>query len=100
MESAAVASVAREARVPFMAIRVVADASGTTLPQYTLKTFDEFGRLNLARLILGLTEHPSELLGLLRLGRNYRAAQRTLAAVARLAENSLFESWKPTEEGR
>ncbi len=92
MESAAIASVAREARVPFIAIRAVADAIDTTIPKCVLNTFDEFGRLSLIKLILGLAEHPAELLGLLRIGRSHRAAQRTLAAVAGLAESNLFGS--------
>jgi len=99
MESAAVASVAREAGVPFIAVRAVADAIDTTIPKCVLDTFDEFGRLSPIKLILGLAEHPAEMLGLLRIGRSYRAAQRTLAAVAGLTENTLFGSWVPTGEG-
>ena len=98
MESAAVASVAREARVPFMAVRAVADAMDTTIPKCTLNTFDEFGRLNLLKLVLGLAEHPAELFGLLRIGRDYRAAQRTLAAVARLTGDNLLVQQATTKE--
>jgi adenosylhomocysteine nucleosidase len=90
MESAAVAAMAQEAQVPFMAVRAVADAMNTTIPECTLNTFDEFGRFNLIKLVLGLAEHPAELFGLLRIGRNYRAAQRTLAAVVRLAGRDLL----------
>ena len=98
MESAAVASVAREARVPFIAVRAVADAMDTTIPKCTLSTFDEFGRLNLLKLVLGLAEHPIEVFGLLRVGRNYRAAQRTLAAVARLIGKDLLLAGGATVE--
>jgi adenosylhomocysteine nucleosidase len=100
MESAAVAAVAGKARVPFIAVRAVADAMDTILPASTLNAFDEFGRLRLFRLILGLAGHPAELPAILRMARSYRAAQKTLAAVARLTENNLFDSRNTTKEGR
>ena len=90
MESAAVAAVAQEARVPFMAVRVVADSADITLPRSALNAYDEFGRLNFLKLIRGVAERPEELLPLIRLGRDYRAAQRTLALVARLIESDLL----------
>lgn len=89
MESAAVGAVAQEERIPFMVVRAVADGVDTTIPQSTLNAFDEFGRLNFMKLLQGVGRHPSELFALFRIGRNYRAAQRTLAAVARLIGNSL-----------
>ncbi len=90
MESAAVATVAQEVGVPFLVVRVVADAMDTTIPKSTLNAFNEFGRLSFLRLIQGFVQHPTELFALLRIGRNYRAAQRTLATVARLTGNSLL----------
>ena len=90
MESVAVATVAQEARVPFMVVRAVADSTDTTLPKSALKAVDEFGRLRFLKLIQGLAEHPTELFALVRIARNYHAAQRTLAAVARLIGNNLL----------
>ena len=90
MESAAVATVAREARVPFMAVRAVADPMDTTIPKCTLNGFDEFGRLNLLKLIRGLVRHPTELFPLIHLARDYRAAQRTLTFVMRLTGSDLL----------
>jgi adenosylhomocysteine nucleosidase len=92
MESASVAAVAQEARVPFMAVRAVADSTDTTIPDSTLNAVDEFGRLNFLKLIQGLAKDPAELLTLARIARNYRAAQRTLAAVARLTGKDLLIS--------
>jgi adenosylhomocysteine nucleosidase len=92
MESASVAAVAQEARVPFMVVRAVADSTDTTIPEMTLNAVDEFGRLNLLKLIRGLAKDPAELLTLVRIARNYRAAQRTLAAVARLTGKDLLIS--------
>jgi len=90
MESAAVAAVAQKKEVPFLVVRAVADAVDTTIPKSTLKAFDEFGRLRFLKLIHGFVQHPTELFALLRIGRNYGAAQRTLATVVRLTGNNLL----------
>jgi len=90
MESAAVAAVAQEARVPFVAVRVVADSADIPLPNSVLNACDEFGRLNFLKLIWGVAERPKELFPLIRLARDYRAAQRTLTLVARLIESDLL----------
>jgi adenosylhomocysteine nucleosidase len=90
MESAAVAKVAREAQVPFMVVRAVADSTDTTVPQSSLNAVDEFGRLSCLKLIQGLANHPGELFALVRIARNYHAAQRTLAMVARLTGYDLL----------
>jgi adenosylhomocysteine nucleosidase len=98
MESAAVATVAQEVGVPFLVVRVVADALETTIPKSILNALNEFGRLSFIRLIQGFVQHPAELFALLRIGRNYRAAQRTLAAVARLTGNNLLVQQATTKE--
>ncbi len=90
MESAAVAAVAQRAQVPFVAVRAVADSKDVTVPLSALNAFDEFGRLNFLKLIRGIVVRPTELLSLIRLGRDYRAAQNTLALVARLAGSDLL----------
>jgi adenosylhomocysteine nucleosidase len=90
MESAAVAAEAQRAGVPFMAIRAVADPVGTTLPQSALASLGEFGKLRPLRLLKALAKNPVELFALVRLGRNFRAAQSTLSIVARLAGSKLF----------
>jgi adenosylhomocysteine nucleosidase len=90
MESAAVATVAQDAGVPFMVVRAVADSTDTPIPESALNAVDEFGRLSFLKLIQGLAEHPTELFAFIRIARNYRAAQRTLAAVVRLTGNKLL----------
>ncbi len=90
MESASVAAVAQEARVPFMAVRAVADSADVTIPEMVLNAVDEFGRWNFLKLIQGLAKDPTELLSLAPLARNYRAAQKTLAAVTRLTGKGLL----------
>jgi adenosylhomocysteine nucleosidase len=98
MESAAVAAVAQEAQVPFMVVRALADSADTTIPDITLNAIDEFGRLSFLKLILGLVQHPTELLAMVRIGRNYRAAQKTLAAVAWLTGKNLLVERVATKE--
>ena len=88
MESAAVAAVAKEAGVPFMAVRAIADSVDMTIPQCALS--NEFGRLNVSSLLKGLAKQPFDLFTLFRLGRSFLAAQKTLARVARLAGSNLL----------
>ena len=90
MESAAVATVAKEAGVPFIVVRAVADTVDTPIPKNTLNAVDEFGRLRFLKLVRGLVHHPTEVFALVRVGQNYHAAQKTLAAVARLTGNNLL----------
>jgi len=90
MESGAVAKVAKEAGVPFMAVRAIADSADMAIPQGSLGALDEFGELNLLRLFKGLIRHPLELFDMIRLGWNFRAAQVTLSKVARLAGSHLL----------
>ena len=61
MESGAVARVAKEAGVPFMAVRAIADSADIGHPPGSLGALDEFGELNLLRLFKGLIRHPLEL---------------------------------------
>jgi adenosylhomocysteine nucleosidase len=82
MESAAVAAVAQEAGVPFLAVRAVADPVGLAIPQIALAAVDIYGRLSLLKLIRGLVRHPEEMAALFLLSRNFRAAKNTLAKVA------------------
>jgi adenosylhomocysteine nucleosidase len=84
MESAAVATVAQKAKVPFMIIRAIADTVDRTVPQSILAAVDDFGRLGSFELLKGLLKRPTELLALVQLARDFRAARASLAAVARL----------------
>jgi adenosylhomocysteine nucleosidase len=90
MESAAVAIVAQEARVPFMVVRAITDSADTIIPESVLNAMDEFGRLSCLKLIKELTKRPKELFALGRIARNYRAAHRTLTMVARLTGYNLL----------
>ncbi|HMK76517.1 MAG TPA: purine phosphorylase [Thermodesulfobacteriota bacterium] len=90
MESGAVARVAQEADAPFVAIRAIADSADMAIPQSSVGATDEFGELNLLRLLKELIRRPFELFAMIRLAWNFRAAQVTLAKVARLAGTNLL----------
>ncbi|MBF0549193.1 MAG: purine phosphorylase [Deltaproteobacteria bacterium] len=84
MESAAVAAVAAEHHLPFLAIRVITDPVDAAVPVSALAAVDQFGRVQPWALIRSLAKHPQDILPLIRLGRHFQAAQSTLTAIARL----------------
>lgn len=84
MESLAIAEVARSHRLPFLAVRVIVDSALDTLPRAVTAAADNEGHLRIGRLLGALARTPGELPALIRLGQRYRAANRSLAAVARV----------------
>lgn len=83
MESAAIAGVAEQHGVPFLAVRVVVDSAGDVLPHAVRAAADSEGHLQIWRLIGALALAPNELAPLIRLAQRYRAANRSLATIAR-----------------
>jgi adenosylhomocysteine nucleosidase len=90
MESAAVAAVAHQAGVPFVAVRAIADRVDLTVPRSVLRSLDAFGRLRPLPFLRELFVHPNDLFSLIPLARDFRAAQASLAAVAGLAGADLL----------
>ncbi len=84
MESAAVGEAARSNQLPFIAVRVIVDGAADALPRAVSAAADGEGHLQIWRLLGALARTPGELGGLLRLAGRYRAANRSLAAVARV----------------
>ncbi|MEA3179175.1 MAG: adenosylhomocysteine nucleosidase [Gammaproteobacteria bacterium] len=84
MESAAVGEVAEQHQLPFIAVRVVVDSAGDVLPRAVTAAADNAGHLQIWRLIGALALAPNELAPLIRLARRYRAANRSLATIARM----------------
>jgi nucleoside phosphorylase len=82
MESAAIAQVAGQAGLPFVALRVIVDTAADELPAAVLAA-SVGGRLRIGRLIGGLLRAPGEVGALIRLSARYRIASRVLTAVAR-----------------
>ena len=89
MESGAIAAVASEAKVPFVAIRAVSDAFDSVLPFTVLKSFDKFGRLDKVGLVRALTRHPQDIPRWLKLIWELRSARKTLTLVAPLIKSPL-----------
>ena len=80
MESAAVATIANQTGIPFIAVRAVVDPATTSVPAAALMMFDEGGRLkrgSLIRLVLRPLEWPR----LIALARANAAAGRSMGRV-------------------
>jgi adenosylhomocysteine nucleosidase len=83
MESLAIAQVAEAGQLPFIAVRVIVDSAQDELPRVVTAAADSAGQLQLWRLLAALARSPADLAPLMRLAWRYRAASRSLAAVAR-----------------
>lgn len=83
MESVAVAKVAQEKNLPFLAIRAIADPVTMDLPKAIAYSMNHDGVVVLGRLLMFLFQHPSELPGLIKLGLHFNAAKKTLLQVAK-----------------
>jgi adenosylhomocysteine nucleosidase len=81
MESFAVAQVAAAHGLPFVALRVIVDTAVDELPR-AVAAASRAGQVNLRRLVGGIVLAPLDLVALIRLAQRYRAATRSLAAVA------------------
>jgi adenosylhomocysteine nucleosidase len=82
MESVAVAKVAQEKNLPFLAIRAIADPVTMDLPKAVAHAMNNEGKVVLRRLLNYLLFHPSELVGLIKLGLHFSAAKKTLKQAA------------------
>ncbi|SCX81980.1 phosphorylase family protein [Thiohalorhabdus denitrificans] len=84
-ESGPVARVAREAGLPFVAVRVVADPAGRGLPRVAQAALRPDGTLHGAGLLRALLREPAALPGLAALGLDLRRARATLREAGRIA---------------
>jgi adenosylhomocysteine nucleosidase len=82
MESAAIAEVAAQAGLPFIAVRVIVDTASDELPPAVIAASGG-GQLRIGRLIGGILQAPADVGALIRLSARYRIASRVLAALAR-----------------
>jgi len=81
MESAAIALIAQNAGIPFMAIRAIADDVNSIIPACINKGMDAYGNIKPARMLGLLLMHPASWRQLMRLGRQFGAAKATLSVV-------------------
>lgn len=84
MESHAVARVAADAGVPFIAVRAVGDPAHRPVPRAALAGLTSDGRTRALPVMLRLLRRPRDLPGLLRLARDTKAAIAALKRTARL----------------
>ena len=82
MESHAVARAAVEAGVPFLVVRAIADPASRAVPAWLADIVDERGRTRRAVLAATIIRRPGQIAALIRLGRDFAAAGRTLRRVA------------------
>lgn len=94
MESLAVAEAARARQLPFIAVRVIVDSAQDALPRAVSAAADEEGHLKVWRLLAALARTPTDLAALMRLAQRYRAANRSLAAVARVGSLAPYAAEK------
>jgi adenosylhomocysteine nucleosidase len=99
MESAAVGEVAERHQLPFIAVRVIVDSAADVLPRAVTAAADSEGHLQIWRLIGALALAPNQLAPLIRLARRYRAANRSLAAIARTGSLAPY-AFSPAPDAR
>ena len=99
MESAAVGEVAERHQLPFIAVRVIVDSAADVLPRAVTAAADSEGHLQIWRLIGALALAPNELAPMIRLARRYRAANRSLAAIARTGSLAPY-AFSPAPDAR
>jgi adenosylhomocysteine nucleosidase len=88
MESAAVAKLARQARVPFLAVRAVADDCAMSVPAWLTSCMDARGRIELGTFRGLLLRNPRDVNEISSLARGFGAA---LAALRRFREHHLHQ---------
>lgn len=89
MESLAVAKIAAAHGLPFIAVRVIVDSAQDVLPRAAVVA-TRSGQVRIWRLIAALAQAPAEVGPLIRLGWRYRAARRSLLAVAHAGSLARF----------
>jgi adenosylhomocysteine nucleosidase len=89
MESVALAGMAAESRLPFLAIRAVSDEVSATIPGPVAAAVDASGRLPPAACLSEVVLRPWRWPALMHLARGFRAARNTLEQVFRCAGGHL-----------
>ena len=89
MESHDVAAVARDAGVPFLAVRSISDAADRAIPSAALRGVTPDGGRNTLGVLIGLVLAPWEVVALFRLARDSQKAIASLRRVARLSLGGL-----------
>ena len=89
MESGSVAKVACAADKPFVVIRTIFDAVTMRIPSSSTNATDEYGRVSVRQLMMGLLRSPAELAQYPKLVSSFTKAKAGLRRVAQLCGNEL-----------
>lgn len=92
MESAALARLAGQRGLPFLAVRAIVDTASTAIPPMLSDALDESGRLRLMRLLRNVCLRPGDLSAMFALARGFHAARTTLESLADSAAAGFFIS--------
>ena len=90
MESAAAARTAVRFRLPFLAVRSIIDPAEVSLPPSIHAAFDENGMLHVPQMLLRSLLHPTDFVDIIRLGRHFSAAMKTLSLAAAIGRDTYF----------
>lgn len=83
MESVAIARVAQQHGLDFLAIRAIADPATMSLPLAINHAMDSQGAVDMRKLLWYVVQHPTEIPALIKLGLHFNAAKYSLKTVAR-----------------
>ena len=92
MESGSVAKIADQNNLPFLIIRSVVDTSDETIPMSAINSIDEFGQTKPTALTASLIKNPCDIPKLIKLGKHFQQARKSLKQVSTLAGISLAVS--------
>jgi len=81
MESAAVAQLAHQAQIPFIAIRSIVDPAQLDLPGAIDYAMTDSGVISISKLLRYLCSHPGDLPRLITLALHFNAAKKTLKSL-------------------
>ena len=88
MESHGVARAAREAGLPFLIVRAIADPADRTIPPAALAGLGPDGEQRPFAVMLAMLRNPAQVPALIQLARDAKTAMRRLAAAAPSVVNS------------
>ncbi len=89
MESGSIAKIADQNKLPFLIIRSIVDTSDETIPMSAINSIDEFGQTKPAALTASLIKNPGDISKLIKLGKHFQQARKSLKQVSTLAGTSL-----------
>lgn len=96
MESAALAKLAQQRHVPFIAVRAIVDPADMELPNSICNAMGQWAQVNYFKLLMSLLAHPGDMPGLIKLGRNFQSAQNTLRLVWQRAFGEIPKTGRDT----